>query len=998
MPQIDNIPDFDNQFVGIDTFHPPFALGKGFATQMDELYIDGGQLRTRSGKQGILTTAHAFPIYCPVPWLNADGSVDVYYSGGGNLYKAPKAGGSATQITLATSLVSANVYMAKGNGYIFLVDASGNLVRVNPNTATATTALALSQPPYTLSVQPTNFTLDAFTSTSGWTSSPYVTNTSNLLQNQSFEGGLYQGGDAQGTSGYARYWTVPNGSDPDIKQNGDPASGNYAQTGFGTWCMQLDGNDEIKQYNTAPVLSDASGHGRLYTFSMYGHNAGGADMVAQVTVTATNGGNTSSVVQILSFGANDTVKTHFIQQSMTADFSTWIYDPLTITVDVLQLSPSNAYTSLYIDNLSLSAISSQLTLSQLTTNSFSVGASTTYTKGAYLKQDYGTGGKDFTPPTIGIQFALRGLTNTPPIKVQMQGAASTGDSTLYDVPVKFAADNSYFNLDTSRIPAATLVAIRYFYITFTDNLPTLSQDAKLNLTSLFSIGPIVNAGNLSSPLYVPSVTPYTWYVTEINNAGDSTLKNIIESDPANPTPPMTPTGILAAANITLPGTAPTNTGGNAATHYGFYRVGGTYTDGLARLVAYVPIGSDVAYGADSLDNPVNPYFKWNHTAKTFLDNTPDSFLEFGYIFMLTGRTPAPVGAQRVTFWQNRVWVSKGSDLYASWQVNTGSSASLYFPTVVLPDDPNASVKGDYFSATPTDNDSISALVPTESQLNILKSRHVSVVSGTDPAYWRLDNYLYAAGVGNLAPRAAGIVGNHLWFVGASGLYEFDGNIVTPVSVAIEKSLNPSETGGTAISSTAYAGIVMCYHGRRLHLFAPVQGGSVNSVDYVYDSRQNGWARWLLGNITGAASLASGADTDELFLTGYDGQVYKMVGSVDKATPSASAVPISFSFTSRAYGLEALGGSYIREKKATRFSALVQSNETVSLSLSVLSANGNTYPIPTQSIASGQIRPLWLSCRNDTRGRWLQVQISGSTSTPFLITEVGLLFAAGKVKA
>ncbi|RTK97437.1 MAG: hypothetical protein EKK59_09210, partial [Neisseriaceae bacterium] len=207
------------------------------------------------------------------------------------------------------------------------------------------------------------------------------------------------------------------------------------------------------------------------------------------------------------------------------------------------------------------------------------------------------------------------------------------------------------------------------------------------------------------------------------------------------------------------------------------------------------------------------------------------------------------------------------------------------------------IKGASFSiSSPSDNEPIVSLLSYGSEtiqrdssstsvLLVLREHSIHGVTGVDALQFAAQQFLRQAGIGALAKRAAAFVDNRPWFLSASGVMEFNGMQVLPKSMALERVLNPlREAGGSYVTAAAYKLSAMVYHNRRLFLFAPVAGGSANSVAYVYDTRTNHWVKFTTPGFTSGVSLSGGGDTQDFYCAGSDGQLYKYNGYADKATP------------------------------------------------------------------------------------------------------------------
>ena len=93
----------DRGFRGLDTYNAPSEVQPGFLTQCDNLRVDGGDLVTRPGLQGVLTTNHSGPVYGLAPHVKADGTTELLYSAGSKLWRWTPGMSAATEVKLGTA-------------------------------------------------------------------------------------------------------------------------------------------------------------------------------------------------------------------------------------------------------------------------------------------------------------------------------------------------------------------------------------------------------------------------------------------------------------------------------------------------------------------------------------------------------------------------------------------------------------------------------------------------------------------------------------------------------------------------------------------------------------------------------------------------------------------------------------------------------------------------------------------------------------------------------
>lgn len=126
--------------------------------------------------------------------------------------------------------------------------------------------------------------------------------------------------------------------------------------------------------------------------------------------------------------------------------------------------------------------------------------------------------------------------------------------------------------------------------------------------NLLEVGPLFEAGNLSvDVLNNQAFADYAWEFTEVDVI---VAPDLIEGNGSPVSNPLTATVTQAEAFVSLPTGFIPNVGAN---YIGYYRRGGTYSDGLLRRLAFVPVGDYIAYGTD-VNDPAgvnNPYISWN---------------------------------------------------------------------------------------------------------------------------------------------------------------------------------------------------------------------------------------------------------------------------------------------------------------------------------------------------------------------------------------------------
>jgi len=587
---------------------------------------------------------------------------------------------------------------------------------------------------------------------------------------------------------------------------------------------------------------------------------------------------------------------------------------------------------------------------------------------------------------ISVNYDAPTPSGTIPFRLGFQPAGSNPANISWTNPVNLISDSTgkYLSCDISTVVTDIRQKAQYLYLQITADLPE-----SVDLTNLFTFGPISASGNLSI-----GQASYSYLVTEVEDTAYSlsgtptgnTTDGAIESEGSATSAIITPTGNKAKTQITL--SEPRN---SATNKLRIYRYGGVFLDSYptARLIAEAPVWTD------KLDAAYSNYVTWDHTTRTIVDDTPDSalFLATAYI---PDRSAMLYGSQAVTEWQNRIWTASGSTLAGSWLVTAGQAAGLYFNSVNIPDDPYGAIKGVQVSVGGVDNDDIQALVPLGAMLIILKHRSVWMLTGTDGSNFQLSGHLQSAGVGCAAPKGHALVQNTLWLLAGDGVWEYDGGeIVEPKSLEIEPLLAPGAINGASpILPDRLAGCIMLYAGRRLYVFAP--GSAVdaeNTVAYCYDTRTEGWTRLLQMNVTGACTTSDASDSTAIYLGCSNGQLYRLAGEGDKNLPTDTASAVPFSMQTRGMGQEEEGPSYWAMNIATALYAAVKTKESTSLTFTVSAANCPSVYSQSYTV-SGSASLRFSSITPDIIGDYIYAGVSGSTVTQSKITSLAIEVAEG----
>ena len=976
---MENILYEQRRFSGVNVYLPPQDDPESSVVQADNLLCFGGVLQTRFGLSGQLTTPFASPCYGITEYVKPDLTTALVFSQGGRLWLLVKGNAAAVEILsggVSLTLNSATVFIKRIGLFLYVCDGvvGRSLYRVsidNTNAATATVVTSLLAPLTAPTSALQNDSLDAFASSAAWVPDSLSGTQTNRLLNPSF---------TATNSTLCPSWTNFTIDNRDGVTYNETVVG---RTGS-TWVLSDDYEGcESTVLTNDTFATDSTRHAKQFfvSFQWVSLDTAGKDGY-ESTVIALDGGGLTIATHVDEFipvyaGQNDQQVHSFI-----ADFSNVTQEIISYKVRFGGKSGNNhTANSVYYTNSVAYPFLPTITL--VGTTAFDVnisvptGASQGEVNGITITKDYTSAaiqnfsqynkiafglGKTFAS-CVGLQFR---------IDLKADGATTWYSSSSCTVDPSGFASIDISTLDT--LNATIRSAFRYLRIVFTSNFTMAAP-----LTPVFSIGPLTGSGNLSV-----GYSTYEWNISEINGANDPVnLINVVEGDGSPDSLALTPTNLKAMAAV-----VETTTPAAVTTNLHFWRRGGTFQDNLPRLVATVSVTADVAYGAD----PKNPYYSWNHTTKTLLDNTPDSFI-FTANTQTLGRGPAPTGVACMAEFQGRLWCAVGSTLYGSWLITSSAAAALYFNSITY-NDGQDNIRGIQIPVGGTDNDPIVNLVAEGGRLVVLKGKARREIVGLDPTNFSLLDDLSHSGVGCIAPRAVELVNNQVWALGASAIYNYVGPIPVNASQVIEKFINPSASGGTPFAASALRLSAMVVHSRRLLVSMPsANTDTAPTVTWVYDMRQQGWTRMLFA-FTSAVSLSSQTDNDDLFMCGNDGQIYTWNGVGDKTTPTAAATAVTITLKSRAFGEEMEGPSYFRKKIPVRAYANLLTNESATATFTV-SAVGSTVTWSQTYVVNGP-SDVRLKPTNDARGVALYLAVSISTITPTVITSVAMSAAMGRI--
>jgi hypothetical protein len=456
---------------------------------------------------------------------------------------------------------------------------------------------------------------------------------------------------------------------------------------------------------------------------------------------------------------------------------------------------------------------------------------------------------------------------------------------------QYDADTGYFSWNIRGLLNSRVDGVARMYIRCETDFKNLF-DGDL----IMSIGAISINGNLS-----PSIK-YTyrfsrWYQTGTNppyipgvGTGASTISpEGFESELSAPSNEITATEALSATNVILNPNGDDVSATNY-THILVYRASTAYPDGQYRCIGSVKMDGTIAYGKDLAASKSGTVF-------TIIDNVSESSLiDDGYkgsqggIYKL-GQDNFPVGGTALAIHQQRLWMSKANTIYASWLLDRENEYTINTTLLPNPVDPEYSVKGISMDVSSDSNaevivnmqayhgDMMSRNNSTVAVLLVYRENFIYPITGYDPTNYAIQAFINEPGQGLLAPQGVAVISGQPWHINTNGVGQFTGTVVTPQSLPLERlyNLKPYSRafGVSSISAAAYSKSFLAAHDKYCWLFAPVAGGTMPSVGYVYNTLLKGWTSVTIpSEVTHAVSIASGNDAADLYVGAFNGQIYK----------------------------------------------------------------------------------------------------------------------------
>jgi len=776
----------DPYWYGLDTYHPAKNVPEGFCSVIDNLVIEGGQLVIRPGKQGQLTSIMGGAIYALTPIIQSDGTTNIWFAQGSNLYKYVPGGTSATQITYSgmPSLTAANVVIKQAAGYVYVCDnstyTSGGLstgiLRFFPDGSTGTSGGAV-----------TGLAKPDAPTVSKLSHQPLLSTPGTLTWN------TYDADDPIGN--YVSAFSTPTAGNTDTGTGKDWQASAFPNVAFTTFVggaasCTLGGSVGTSIVTVNPIVFAAGTDGTYPTtvkVSFLGQTKlGGDDITSRLKVTLSTFSDTGASVPV-------DVRVFLIGlMSTTPQLQTVTFDcrDAADNIKSVLLKIENANSGIKGDDPMIGDIvvmaggygfgfvasTTTLTVKSGTVYASPVGnvcsdgnqiyvnplpqVTAFYTRGRRFYTDISS--TDFSQvqriaASVQMLFNI-GTTNTVPVKLYISNYTSgteTAANRAYSGQIDLTVGaNQSIDFDITTADIAIRSAVTRIGFEFGDDVPipdtsAIYPPAVDGGVNLLQVNFVTKPGNLSVD------TSITYNVVEIDGRTDPLkLLNIIQSNGSDQTTAIIPTLDDAIGVITLAARKNSTTSGAYSTYFAIYRFG-DFQDGLGRLLCVIGwstfdgsgnylnvVPSNIAEGADTNKGQLpfyaylaNPYIAVDFSAEgstvgsagiVVTDNTPSSFLFPSLQLYIDGRDAPPPKVRDIVEYGNRLWLLAGSGLrnefYGSWLLSADVNAGLYFSRSVDPTDPNAPVKGFYDHIATEDNDQVLRMMPLDDRMVFLFSR------------------------------------------------------------------------------------------------------------------------------------------------------------------------------------------------------------------------------------------------------------------------------------
>lgn len=570
-------------------------------------------------------------------------------------------------------------------------------------------------------------------------------------------------------------------------------------------------------------------------------------------------------------------------------------------------------TTYFADGISNTSIKVKANAVPSNTSWISCGSAPTGTQYALVRTKFDWSKYDTV--SIRMVFPQRFQSNIPQIRLGIQESSylsTSEDLVQWGGFGQYDIDNGYMTWSIRGFGKTNLDSVTQIYLRFETDIENIQSNDDIVAIGNIGINGNLTAGSKYAYRYTcwyPKDGATAPFTPATGTATASTYYLGFESEPTKLTGELTATDALSTNQIVLnPNAESIVPGGQAYTHFIIYRRSTSFPDGLYRCIGSVPVGMTTALGTNlSVQSTTDGKY-------VLIDNVPEMDVlddgpkgSQGDIYE-SGQDFLPNGATTCVVHQSRLWVGNKNTVWVSWFHNIDNEYTINTTHVPILTDPKVTIKGASFDvSTPYDTEYITGFQPyhgdmmsrnnsTSAVMLVYRENTVYPVTGFDPSNWNIQGFLAEPGIGLLAKRATTTVQGQPWWVNSTGLVQFAGTKVIPVSIQLDgifsykpyKVLDTVATNtNTSIALSDYQQSLMTMHDKRLWLFGPsATYGSFTGIAgvrtaFVYDTRLQAWTTVKIpsfgntvGNITAACSLQSSNDTESLYVGAANGQIYR----------------------------------------------------------------------------------------------------------------------------
>lgn len=654
----------------------------------------------------------------------------------------------------------------------------------------------------------------------------------------------------------------------------------------------------------------------------------------------------------------------------------------------------------------------------------------TMTTGLYLKNAEYLSLQFYLPPTFDTQ--------QPSFSIGIQSGTMT--SIVWGGKGAVDPVNRYLTFDLSVFQKSDLENVKAVYVRsnndfFVSNLPDAA--VVTNNTIVFYVGQLVYNGELqnqgtyeyaftrwkAAPAYdtttntaqirFNAIAPWTLSGTTSSYFGG------VESPLSKTSVPLRTSNAESRIRLTISASDFKDSADAGYTHLMIYRRNNTtFPDGKFRCVAQVNISGATPTLASSSSGIILETASTTATNIVLIDNVGDTELLFdkplgqtGYIFR-DGKDFFPQGMETIAVHQQRLWMSKGNSIYASWLIDNDNEYALHTTIVPIAGDSYLPIKGASFDiSTQFDYEPIVAMVPfsgegltknnsTSNALLVLKNNSILPITGSDASTFSVLGFVREAGAGCIAPLNARTYMGHVWWLSSTGINQYANGLPIKVSKSLDRLVN-----ATTSNAETFYGLDMSYQVRSCSvvfdnkfIFTSSQPNNGLTTLFVFDPNIAGWYEWQFpqsaeGPDIEPASMFvfdSEADVPILFVAASNGHIYQYQNSEDMI--ETTATPFTWAVLTRQYGQTyAQGQAYYAQNRVSQLDIHLQTQSSLTVNWKIYNQDQDFLtspvfnPLGTSINASGT----WtfpagnksVGIRNiirDLRGTTYSVELSGSS--------------------